>query len=62
MKIVSKQARAISSRWKQSLRPGRERTASVNTFPGGGDGSGGGAHLVDGEVSGGVNWCLSIPW
>ena len=42
MKIVSKQARAMSRRWKQSLSPGRERTARVNTFPGGGGGGGGG--------------------
>ena len=59
MKIVSKQARAMRRRWKQSLSPGLERTARVNTFPGGGDDSGGGgADLGDGEVSGGVNWCL----
>ena len=36
MKMVSKQARAISRRWKLSLSPGLERTDRVNTFPGGG--------------------------
>ena len=46
MKMVSKQARAISRRWKLSLSPGLERTDRVNTFPGGGR---------DNEVSGGYN-------
>ena len=30
---MSKQARAMSSLWKQSLRPGRVSTVRVNTFP-----------------------------
>ena len=41
MKMVSKQARAINRRWKLSLSPGLERTDRVNTFPGGGEVSGG---------------------
>ena len=47
MKMVSKQARAINRRWKLSLSPGLERTARVNTFPGG--------DHDDEEVGGGYN-------
>ena len=47
MKMVSKQARAISRRWKLSLSPGLERTDRVNTFPG--------DNYDDEEVSGGYN-------
>ena len=39
---MSKQARAMSSLWKQSLRPGRVSTVRVNTFPDDGGCSGGG--------------------
>ena len=42
-------------RWKQSLSPGLERTARVNTFPGGGGGDGGdGGGGGDGDNEDGV--------
>ena len=58
MKIVSKQARAMRRRWKQSLSPGRERTARVNTFPGG-CGGGGGGGVGDANEYGAVNYGIN---